>query len=95
MALRSLFGGGKADCTHLEEIDGSVQPQSAGCQDCLAMGNRFWVALRVCQTCGHVGCCDSTPHRHARRHAEETGHPIIKPLGAGGWLWCYPDNRYL
>lgn len=66
-----------------------------GCEDCLRIGGR-WVHLRMCLTCGHVGCCDSSPHRHARRHATESRHPIIQSVEPGEtWGWCYVDEQYL
>ncbi len=65
---------------HLEMIR-DVTPSSDGCEDCLRIGSR-WVHLRLCLTCGHVGCCDSSPHRHARMHFHESGHPIISIIRA-------------
>lgn len=65
------------------------------CPECVAKGDS-WVQLRICVTCGHVGCCDSSKNRHARAHYEATGHPIIKTIEAGpDWAWCYPDDTYL
>lgn len=80
-----------SECTHLDQIR-SVAPRTPeGCEDCLKIGSR-WVHLRLCLTCGHVGCCDSSPHRHARRHAHDAGHPIIRSLEAGeNWRWCFID----
>ena len=79
-------------CTHLDDI-GEVQPSTAeGCEDCLAMGGR-WVHLRVCQTCGHVGCCDSSPNRHATAHFHATSHPLVRSFEPGeDWWWCYIDE---
>ena len=78
-------------CSHLSEIR-DVTPSTAGCAECLASGDR-WVHLRLCLTCGHVGCCDSSPNRHATRHYHATGHPIIKSLEPGEeWGWCYVDQ---
>ena len=70
-----------------------VEPSSAeGCSDCLATGGR-WVHLRLCLTCGRVGCCDSSPNRHASRHAAETGHPLVSSFEPGeDWSWCYLDE---
>jgi monovalent cation:H+ antiporter-2, CPA2 family len=77
-------------CPHLEFIR-PVQPSAYGCEDCLRIG-ATWVHLRICLRCGHVGCCDSSPHRHARRHAEEGGHPIAASLEAGeDWAYCFWD----
>lgn len=73
----------------------AVAPLSPGCAECLAEGGR-WVHLRVCLECGHVGCCDSSPHRHARAHFEATGHGLIKSAEPGeDWAWCFLDNRLL
>jgi len=79
-------------CTHLDDI-GEVEPSTPeGCEDCLAMGGR-WVHLRVCQTCGHVGCCDSSPNRHATAHFHATAHPLVRSFEPGeDWWWCYVDE---
>ena len=70
----------------------AVTPRSQGCEDCLRIGST-WVHLRLCLTCGHVGCCDSSQHRHARRHFRDEGHPIIKSLEPGeDWRWCFIDE---
>jgi hypothetical protein len=66
-----------------------------GCEDCLKIGGR-WVHLRICLTCGHVGCCDSSPNRHATKHNHTTGHPIVTSGEVGEeWAWCYVDERVL
>jgi ubiquitin-hydrolase Zn-finger-containing protein len=79
-------------CTHLDHIR-DVIPSSWGCEDCLALGRRDWVHLRVCQECGHVGCCDNSPARHATRHFHSIGHPVIRSYEPGeGWYWCYADK---
>jgi hypothetical protein len=66
-----------------------------GCEDCLKIGGR-WVHLRVCLTCGHVGCCDSSPNRHATAHNRHTHHPVITSGEVGEtWAYCYPDDRVL
>ena len=76
---------------HLSAIR-PVTPSAEGCEDCLRMGDR-WVHLRLCLTCGHVGCCDSSPNRHARKHYRETTHPIIQSFEPGeSWRWCYVDE---
>ncbi len=82
-----------ADCTHLDQIDLDVQPDSTeGCSECLAIGGT-WVHLRMCMTCGHVACCDSSPMRHASAHHAETGHPIMRSIEPGeDWLWCFVDE---
>ena len=81
------------ECEHLELIE-PVEPRTpAGCEECLSSGDR-WVDLRLCLTCGHVGCSDNSPNRHATKHFEETRHPIIRSFQAGeSWLWCYVDER--
>ena len=82
-----------AVCTHLESIAVTSLPeQIAGCEDCLALG-AGWVHLRMCMTCGKIGCCDSSPNRHATAHADASGHPIIRSAEAGeNWSWCYMDE---
>ena len=66
-----------------------------GCEECLSVGSG-WVHLRLCLTCGHVGCCDSSPNRHARRHSDAIGHPIVRSLEAGeNWRWCYVDETFV
>jgi hypothetical protein len=74
---------------HLDRIDEGVVPSSPGCEDCLRTGDR-WVHLRMCQTCGHVGCCDSSPNRHATAywHAHHD-HPLVRSYEPGeDWWWC-------
>jgi len=79
-------------CTHLDQIQ-QVEPSSTGCEDCLAAGRRDWVHLRVCQRCGHVGCCDNSPMRHATAHFTAATHPIIRSYEPGeDWYWCYRDD---
>jgi uncharacterized UBP type Zn finger protein len=80
-------------CTHLGTIEITELPASVdGCEDCVAAGGA-WCHLRICLTCGHVGCCDSSPNRHATAHAESSGHPIMRSLQPGeDWSWCYVDE---
>ena len=79
-------------CGHLETIDLDITPRADGCEDCLQSGGK-WVHLRVCQQCGHVGCCDSSPNRHATAHHRETDHPIVRSFEPGEeWFWCYHDE---
>lgn len=81
-------------CTHLDQIR-DVSPRTQGCEACAVEGTT-WIELRLCLTCGHVGCCEESPGRHARRHFEETGHPIIRSLEPGDdWTWCYADDVYV
>jgi uncharacterized UBP type Zn finger protein len=80
-------------CRHREHIRISQLPDAvAGCEECLAAG-QSWLHLRICLECGHVGCCDDSPHQHANAHANATGHPIIRSLEPGEeWGWCYADR---
>ncbi|GAA1175855.1 UBP-type zinc finger domain-containing protein [Streptomyces hebeiensis] len=73
-----------------------VQPLPPdGCQECLLLGSP-WVHLRLCLTCGHVGCCDSSPNRHSRRHAAADGHPIVASLEPGeDWRWCFVHEAFV
>jgi hypothetical protein len=72
-----------------------VRPHTNGCEDCLRLGTP-WVHLRLCLTCGHVGCCDSSPMRHARKHAHTVEHPIVQSFEPGeNWRWCYVDEDYV
>jgi uncharacterized UBP type Zn finger protein len=80
-------------CEHFSEIR-EVTPSAEGCEDCLKIGGR-WVHLRICQSCGHVGCCDNSPNRHATKHFRTMTHPIIKSFEPGEeWGFCYVDERY-
>ncbi len=84
-------------CQHLDAVAAGraqpVTPSSRGCKECLETGGH-WVQLRLCLTCGHVGCCDSSPNRHATRHHHETGHPVMKSFEPGqDWAWCYVDRE--
>jgi uncharacterized UBP type Zn finger protein len=80
-------------CSHLDTIDHDVVPDAApGCEDCLLIG-ATWVHLRACQACGHIGCCDSSPNRHATAHHRTTAHPIVRSYEPGEeWFHCYPDQ---
>ena len=80
-----------AICAHLDTI-ADVAPSDTGCHDCLLMGGR-WVHLRMCQQCGHVGCCDSSPNRHATAHYHASGHPLVRSFEPGeDWYFCYPEQ---
>jgi hypothetical protein len=82
------------NCTHTDQIR-DVAPSGGGCKECLETGDA-WVHLRLCLTCGHVGCCDSSKNRHASRHAAETGHAIARSFEPGeDWRWCYVDEIYV
>ena len=80
-------------CTHLDEIQTVELPTPLlGCEECLKIGGR-WVHLRVCRTCGKVGCCDSSPNRHASGHAHDASHPIMTSIEPGeDWSWCVLDE---
>ncbi len=82
-----------AVCSHLDQVAVLDPPaQVAGCEECLKIGSD-WVHLRMCQTCGKVGCCDSSPNRHARAHATAEGHPIARSIEPGeDWSWCFLDE---
>ncbi len=81
-----------ASCTHLSALHPVAARTPAGCEECLAHGGR-WVHLRLCLTCGHVGCCDNSPGRHATAHFHATGHPVIRSYEPGeDWGWCYVDS---
>ncbi len=78
-------------CAHVDTITG-VGASGPGCVECLAAGG-YWVHLRMCQTCGHVGCCDDSPGRHATAHFRSTGDPLIRSFEPGEeWFWCYVDE---
>ena len=80
-------------CTHVDQIALTTLPETIeGCAECLKTGGT-WVHLRMCMTCGNIGCCDSSPNRHASAHAREDGHPIIRSAEPGEeWSWCYIDE---
>lgn len=78
-------------CGHVRDAR-EVTPSSDGCEDCLRTGDR-WIHLRLCMTCGHVGCCDSSPNKHARAHFHDAGHPLVRSFEPGeDWWWCYADE---
>ncbi len=81
-----------AICEHLERRKEPEPRTPNGCEECLAMGS-WWVHLRLCEECGHVGCCDSSPNRHATKHFHATEHPVVRSLEPGEhWRWCYIDD---
>ena len=92
--IRELLGSGKLNdkgCKHLTIIQ-DVTPSADGCEDCLETGDE-WVHLRLCLTCGYVGCCDDSKNKHATRHYHQIGHPMIASYEEGeNWLWCYVDE---
>jgi hypothetical protein len=80
-------------CSHVERLQ-DVTPSGNGCVECLEMGDT-WMHLRLCEICGHVGCCDQSKNKHATKHFHTTGHPIIKSFEPGeDWGWCYVDQIY-
>jgi uncharacterized UBP type Zn finger protein len=79
------------DCPHLAGIQ-QVTPSADGCEDCLRTGDT-WFHLRLCLTCGHVGCCDRSPNRHATAHFHASGHPVIRSFEPDEtWMWCFVDD---
>jgi phosphoenolpyruvate-protein phosphotransferase len=85
-------GGGNMTCEHAAKVQPVPPRTPAGCEECLAAGTS-WVHLRLCLTCGHVGCCDSSPGRHATRHAHDASHPVIASYEPGErWAWCFADE---
>ena len=86
-------------CTHTTEFDSPrwecPEPDNKDdCTDCEAIGANVWAHLRICLSCGHVACCDSSPHRHATQHHADTGHAVMRSFEPGEtWRWCYEDQR--
>ena len=82
-----------ARCTHLDSVNVTELPEASdGCVECLQTGDP-WCHLRICLTCGHVGCCDDSPNRHASAHAAATQHPLIRSIQPGeDWSWCFVDE---
>ena len=80
-------------CEHVSAAH-AVTPSADGCEDCLRIGGQ-WVHLRECLMCGHIGCCDSSPNRHATAHYHSTQHPIIRSFEPGeAWGYCYIDDAF-
>jgi uncharacterized UBP type Zn finger protein len=78
-------------CSHLDQIVVTTTDKHV-CEDCIRAGDE-WVHLRLCLSCGHVGCCDSSKNRHASGHFQRTGHPLVRSIEPGErWVWCYADN---
>jgi uncharacterized UBP type Zn finger protein len=78
-------------CSHLNQIK-VARVTTRVCEDCVLTGDA-WVHLRMCLTCGHVGCCDSSPNRHATKHFDHTSHPLVRSAEPGeAWIWCYRDQ---
>ena len=82
-------------CTHRDQIRDVTPRTPEGCEECLQSGDD-WVHLRLCLTCGHVGCCDSSRNRHASKHARATRHPVVRSFEPGeSWRWCYEDEVFV
>jgi len=80
-----------ASCAHLDQVR-VTKTKTHSCEDCVKTGDS-WVHLRMCLTCGHVGCCDSSKNKHATRHFHATHHPVIRSIEPGeNWVWCYVDQ---
>jgi len=80
-------------CAHVTMAKDPPATTPDGCEECLASGDR-WVHLRLCRTCGHVGCCDSSKNKHATKHFHATKHPVMRSHQPGeSWSWCYLDER--
>ena len=78
-------------CKHLSAVL-TDEPTADGCEECLAMGDT-WVHLRLCRTCGHVGCCDDSKNKHATKHFHRSKHPLVRSIEPGeAWVWCYVDQ---
>ncbi len=81
------------ECSHLDQIKLRDVAKHV-CEDCVKTGDR-WVHLRMCLSCGHVGCCDSSKNKHATKHFQATQHPLIRSAEPGEtWVWCYVDQTY-
>ncbi|MBI4675346.1 MAG: UBP-type zinc finger domain-containing protein [Chloroflexi bacterium] len=94
--LRLLFTGTLREkpCSHRNLIQVTT-PTAQVCQDCIASGDT-WPELRMCMLCGYVGCCDQAKNQHARKHFQETGHPLIRSIEPNAdWMWCYVDEALL
>lgn len=79
-------------CSHLDQIKKDVSANSDGCEECLKIGS-WWVHLRLCLSCGHVGCCDQSPNKHATKHFHSSKHPVMRSYEPGeDWGWCYADE---
>lgn len=87
----------KKNCEHFAQVkNNDVKAKTPeGCEECLKTGDD-WVHLRLCMSCGHVGCCDSSKNTHATRHFHETQHPVMRSFEPGEvWAWCYVDESYV
>jgi hypothetical protein len=81
-------------CPHLAAVEKVKPPKAHVCETCVKIGSQ-WVHLRTCQTCGVTLCCDSSPNRHASKHAASAGHPVVASAEPGErWLYCFPDEAF-
>ena len=81
-------------CAHIDGVTSVKHPRQMVCDECVKI-DAEWVHLRTCQTCGGTHCCDNSPHRHATKHAEGLGHPVIASAEPDErWLYCYPDDAF-
>jgi uncharacterized UBP type Zn finger protein len=83
------------DCTHVTTLpEPDVDGLTTGCEECTVLETGVWVHLRLCLACGHVGCCDSSPYKHATEHFHSENHPVMRSFEPGEtWRWCYVDKR--
>ena len=85
----------EATCAHLGDDRGTPPTAEGVCEDCVREGTT-WVHLRACLSCGHVGCCDNSPRRHATAHFAASSHPLMRSVEPGeDWGWCYADDLFL
>jgi hypothetical protein len=83
-----------AACAHIESVEPVKHPRKRECDECVKTGGR-WVHLRTCQSCGMTHCCDSSPNKHATKHARSSGHPVVASAEPDErWLYCYPDDAF-
>jgi uncharacterized UBP type Zn finger protein len=88
------MASGAATCIHLREAHEHSANTPDGCEECLATGGH-WLHLRLCLSCGHVGCCDQSPGKHATKHAHATNHPVIQSFQPDeDWRYCYKDDQF-
>jgi uncharacterized UBP type Zn finger protein len=83
------------ECRHVAQVDLHQTPNTNGCEECLKTGDS-WVHLRICLSCGHVGCCDSSKNKHATKHFHRSKHPMVRSGEPGeNWAWCYVDEAFI
>jgi len=82
-------------CTYIDQVNPMILGNTKGCEECEKIDSS-WVQLRLCLTCGHIGCCDSSPNKHGTKHFKETGHPVIKSYEPEeNWKWCFVDGLFM